>query len=225
MAGPTTPSWRAPPPQPPQAGFTLLELMVSLALVGLLTMVLTGGIRFGARVWEASQVQAEAANEVHAIRRFVRERALAARPVRAIRDGAERRAVGFSGDGAALRLVTLMPAYVARGGLYHFEIAATAGDEGAGMAVKWWPYGGEESGPGSGQRLLLEGAEDIRLSYFGDEEETGAMAWHDAWRGGRDLPRLVSIKVVFPAGDPRVWPELIVALPASSGRANARARN
>ncbi|MEE8085084.1 MAG: type II secretion system protein, partial [Alphaproteobacteria bacterium] len=65
MAGPTTPSWRAPAPQPPQAGFTLLELMVSLALVGLLTMVLTGGIRFGARVWEASQVQAEAANEVH----------------------------------------------------------------------------------------------------------------------------------------------------------------
>ena len=51
------------------------------------------------------------------------------------------------------------------------------------------------------------------------------MAWHDVWRGGRDLPRLVSIKVVFPAGDPRVWPELIVALPASSGRANARARN
>ncbi len=223
MAGPTTAPRRAPPPR--QAGFTLLELMVSLALVGLLTMVLTGGIRFGARVWEASRVQTEAASEIHAIRRFVRERALAARPVRAMGDDAKSRAAGFSGDGAALALVTLMPAYVARGGLYHFEIAATAMDDGMGMAVKWWPYGGAESGPGSGRRLLLEGARDIRLSYFGDGGETGAMAWHDDWRGRRDLPRLISIKVVFPPGDPRVWPELIVALPTSNTRANARARN
>ncbi len=199
--------------------------MVALALVALMTVVLTGGIRFGARVWEASRVQTDAANEVLAIRRFLRERALAARPVRAIGDGAEDQAASFSGDAAAMRLVTLMPAYVARGGLYHFEIAAATVGEDAGIAVKWWPYGGEETGPGAGRRLLLEGAEDIRVSYFGDAEDSGAMAWHDAWRGGRDLPRLVSIKVVFPSGDPRVWPELIVALPASNPRANARARN
>lgn len=199
--------------------------MVALALVALISMVLMGGIRFGARVWEASLVQTEAVNGVHAIRRFIRERALATRSARVIAENAEDGAANFSGDSASVRLVTLMPDYVARGGLYHFEIAAAPGSEGTEMAIKWWPYGGTEAGPGSGQRRLLDGADDIRLSYFGDADNSGAMAWQDTWQGAVDPPRLVSIKVTFPTHDPRVWPELIVALPASNGRINARARN
>ena len=224
MTAPSTDS-RFMPPGHGQEGFTLVELLVALALVALISVVLLGGVRFGARVWEASQVQSEAANEVHTIRRFLRERALSARPARAIGDDSEDGRAGFSGEAASFRLVTLMPDYVARGGLYHFEIAAADTGEDTGLAVKWWPYGGAEAGPGSGQRGLLGGVEDIRLSYFGDADESGAMTWQDTWRLGRNLPRLISVKVIFPAGDPRIWPELIVALPASTGRTNARARN
>lgn len=208
-----------------QAGFTLLELLVALVLVALVSVILMGGIRFGSRVWEASQVQTESVNEVYAIRRFLRERTLAARPARSIDSTSGETEANFSGNAGALRLVTLMPAYVARGGLYHLELASAAGSKLSAMALKWWPYGGAETGPGSGQRLLLDGVEDIRISYFGASDNTGAMDWHDDWHVPGELPRLVSIKVAFPAGDPRVWPELIVALPTATGRSNARSRN
>lgn len=207
-----------------QAGFTLLELLVALALVALISVVLTGGIHFGARVWEASRIQTESASEILAIRRFVRERLLAARPVRAIGDDKGEGTASLSGNSAALRLVTLMPAYAARGGLYHFELAATAGDGRTALTAKWWPYGGAEAGPGSGQRRLLDGIEDFRISYFGAPGSSDAMAWYDDWRDLGALPRLISIKIAFPAGDARVWPELIVALPTSNGATNALSR-
>ena len=34
------------------AGFTLIELLVTLTLVGLISLVLFGGLRFGTRAWD-----------------------------------------------------------------------------------------------------------------------------------------------------------------------------
>ena len=35
-----------------EAGFTLIELLVALTLLGLISVVLFGGLRFGTRAWE-----------------------------------------------------------------------------------------------------------------------------------------------------------------------------
>ena len=40
------------PPHDGEAGFTLLELLISMTLLGLLMLVVLGGLRFGARAWE-----------------------------------------------------------------------------------------------------------------------------------------------------------------------------
>ncbi|MDX1483412.1 MAG: prepilin-type N-terminal cleavage/methylation domain-containing protein [Alphaproteobacteria bacterium] len=206
-----------------QAGFTLLELMVALALVALMAAVLLGGVRFGARVWERSHIQAASGSEVHAIRRFLRERMLAVRAVGAPA-GNEGSAdpTGFSGDAASLRFVSLMPDYVARGGLYQIEIDGSGGGGEGGLTLAWWPYGGSKEGPGAGQRVLLAGTGAVRVSYFGDPENAGDGQWLDAWPESHEPPRLISIKVSFPAGDPRVWPELVVPLPTAGVLSHGR---
>jgi hypothetical protein len=35
--------------------------------------------------------------------------------------------------------------------------------------------------------------------------------WRESWDGADGLPALIALEVVFPAGDPRSWPELMVA--------------
>ena len=213
-----------------EAGFTLLELMVAFALVALLVMIMGGGIRFGARVWEASQTRADAMGEIQAIRGFLRERVLAVRPVKLAGEDGSRRQFAFQGSAGAMAFVTLMPSYVARGGLYHvaFGVSDIGSSGGASDAItmRWWPYGGAQTGPGAGQRRLMEGIKALDISYFGDPENAGNGRWLENWpEGGAAMPRLVSIKLTFPEGDPRVWPELMVALPTSAPAANARRNN
>ncbi len=202
-------------------GFTLLELLVALALVGLIAVALTGGLRFGARVWEASRGASQAMGEVAAIRGFIRQRAMAVRPPR-FHHGGRETGGALSGRRADLRFVTLMPSYVGRGGLYH--LALSAGADTGGLRLAWWPLGSGPGGPGSGRRDLLAGASGLEISYYGAPEAREAAAWRDDWPAGRNLPRLISIKVHFPDGDPRVWPELIVALPAAVPRLRAARR-
>ena len=215
----------ASPPDRREAGFTLLELMVALALVALLIMIMGGGIRFGARVWEASRVRADATGEIQAIRRFLRERALAARPVGRTGGEGAQKTIAFQGRAGGMGFVTLMPSYVARGGLYHVEFGLSDGRASDAITMRWWPYGGAPTGPGAGQRRLMEGIKDLKISYFGDPENAGDGRWRDSWSDGAALPRLVSIKLTFPEGDPRVWPELMVALPSAALTINARRRN
>ena len=213
-----------------EAGFTLLELLVAFALVALLIMIMGGGIRFGVRVWEASKIHAEAISEVHVIRGFLRERVLAARPAKRVSEDGSQNQFAFQGSAGAMAFVTLMPSYVARGGLYHVALGvsdggADGGSSGA-ITLRWWPYGGAQGGPDAGQRQLMDGIKALNISYFGDPENAGNDRWLEDWPDhGVAMPRLVSIKLAFPDGDPRVWPELMVALPTLAPMANARRNN
>jgi general secretion pathway protein J len=223
----TVPRARHPAPRAaPSAGFTLLELLVALALIGLMAVVLSGGLRFGARVWEASRQATEAVGEVAAVRAFLRRRIAAVQPLPFARQAG---VVGGALDGAgdALQFVTLMPPHVGRGGFHHVALAMAQG--GRGLRLGWWPLGGAPDGPGSGTRLLLRGAEAIEISYFGALRDGDAEAWRTDWPAGQGLPRLLGIKLRFPEGDPRFWPELIVPIRAAgsgarTGAAAGRAR-
>ena len=206
-----------------ESGFTLLELLVAFALSALLIAILGGGIRFGTRVWEISRVRSEAVTETLAIRRFLRERLLAARAVKRGGEGAGQKAMAFHGTRSGLALVTEMPSYVARGGLYRVELRTEDVADGPALVMNWWPFGGEKGGPGSGRRRLLEGVKDIQISFFGDPENAGDGRWLEDWpEDNAAMPKLVSVKLAFRDEDPRDWPELVVAFPDAAVPARGR---
>jgi hypothetical protein len=60
------------------------------------------------------------------------------------------------------------------------------------------------------QEVLIENISRIEWNYF--DAPCGATgAWRDTWQDRHELPALVRARVVFPPGDPRQWPDLIVA--------------
>ncbi|MGZ9034625.1 MAG: PulJ/GspJ family protein, partial [Rhodospirillales bacterium] len=54
------------------AGFTLLELLVAMTVLGVLTGLLATGLSFGARIWEREQTQLEQWAELQMVHDVIR---------------------------------------------------------------------------------------------------------------------------------------------------------
>jgi general secretion pathway protein J len=213
--------------RPTEAGFTLIELLVALTLLGLISVVLFGGLRFGTRAWEAGNLRAEQLAQVQAIQALLRRRIAQALPPEpeAVEDGARR--AGFSGESDALQFLAAVPSRAGVGGIYAFDLAViedgARGGAGVRLEFTWRLHRADdeaergdppEAGLG-GRRVLIDGLASARFSYFGAPapgEATGQAAdWRDRWEAEAGLPELIAIEAEFPEGDGRAWPVLQVA--------------
>lgn len=196
------------------AGFTLIELLIALTLVGLLSVVLVGSLRFGARVWETGHQRSESFAQIEAVHGFLRRQLSqvtlsggAARSPDSLED--------FEGLADRVRFTAPLSAYVGVGGLYRFELAPVERPEGMAVELTWQLYRPDREewfeDDDTTHRTLVEDIEALRLSYYGTLDEDDDPDWHDAWESQSSLPALLKLELEFPAGDQRAWPELTVA--------------
>lgn len=206
-----------------EAGFTLLELLAALTVLAVLMAMMFGGLRFGARVWESGDRGLRGLAELQTAAGFIRRQIAQALPAEALAEpgGEEPSPAAFRGTGDALRLIGPAPSQFLAGGVY--EMVFGIGEGGAAsrdLSVWWRPLGrsaearsiGIEADWRTRQAVLIEDVAEVRISYFGrgddlDEEPR----WHDRWQAMPLPPALVSVRVVFPPGDRRFWPDLVVA--------------
>ncbi len=210
-----------------EAGFTLIELLVALTLLGLISVVLFGGLRFGTRAWEVSNLRAGQLAQVQAVQGLLRRRIAQALPpgpedARAETRGAvfsgQARAV-FSGQAEVLSFLAVVPSRAGVGGIYAFDLAAIEDGEGVRLELTWRLYradeeGGRDETPEAGlggRRVLIDGLASARFSYFGAPVPGRAADWRDSWEAEEGLPGLIAIEAEFPANDGRAWPVLQVA--------------
>jgi general secretion pathway protein J len=193
------------------AGFTLLELLIAITLLGLLLAALFGGLRLGARAWERSEERLDESARLQVVQNFLRERLAQAYPLTA-EDPSGRMRLAFEGTGDALRFVSLMPAYLGTG----FAELVLAIDDRAGikdLVVQWRPFEllpqpDDEEEPQV--KVLLADIEGLEIAYYGALARGEQVSWHEQWLEVMALPQLVRLRVAFPEGDRRFWPDLIV---------------
>lgn len=199
----------------PRAGFTLLELLIAITLLGLLMAALFAGLQLGARAWERGEERLDQSARLQVVQGFLRDRLTQSYPLDVVEDGSRRRRLMFEGTSGALRFVTLMPEHLGTG---FAEFAVTIGDQADArhLIVRWRPF--EVSGPvpatadGEPQvKVLLAQIEDLQLSYYGAPSRELPAAWYEQWLEAGNMPELVRIRVSFAPGDRRHWPDLIVA--------------
>jgi general secretion pathway protein J len=94
------------------SGFTLLELMISLTIIGLVLVLVFGSLRIGARAWE----KGERAVEIHQRQRVVLDnikRQIASVCLREIRgdeeEGPTKKEVFFRGDSEGMEFISRVP--------------------------------------------------------------------------------------------------------------------
>jgi general secretion pathway protein J len=170
-----------------ESGFTLLELLVVVTILGLILVALSGGVRFAGQAWQAQETRAVRQGDLDAVQNVLRE---------LISSGN-----GFQGTRGSLRFVARLPDALARGGLYDVELHA-AGDR---VLLSWRPhFKGSMQTAETADAELVKDVADLDIAYF-----SAAGGWQPAQQNKAKPPAL--IRVALRLNDGRSWTPLIIA--------------
>ncbi|MCK5621876.1 MAG: prepilin-type N-terminal cleavage/methylation domain-containing protein, partial [Alphaproteobacteria bacterium] len=214
----------------PPAGFTLLELLVALLLLGMISTMALGGVRLGARTWETVTAKAGANGRMQTVRAFLARELAQAVPVRVTDRGGETR-LAYEGDRESLVFVAPLAPHFGLGGFQRLELFIADNDPIAGkqLILNRRLFHRDDALDAAAEEddeihLLLDGIEEAEFAYREGGRDGGA--WSSDWRDRDELPALVRLRVTFRGGRKAVWPDLLVArrittqpgcLPAEAG--------
>ena len=224
------------------AGFTLLELLVSITVVSLLALTILFAWRVAAAAWQRANDRLARQRTVLATHQLLQEQmaSLVAYPVRAPGGGLE---LFFQGEPGAARFVSRYSlAHRTRSGFYRIEykIEEQAGGTRRLLMNEYPVTSREELGDliagvemNSGRRLLqfrpfeerpetttlLEGLEECRFEYYPAAALSQPAVWTDRWAASaNELPQAMAIRAVARAAGGRLRPVSIVAAVQQNAR-------
>ncbi len=184
-------------------GFTLVEMLVSLVVLGLLAVLIVQGVGTGTRVWRHSRDSVGAVERVEAAQTLLRDRIERLRPVTRFEGNTPVSDLG--GDAQSFSFVSLPLDSERPARARHYTVLRN----GDGDLVLRWSLDDGSPEPEETDEVLLKGVDDLEIAYL-DSGADGAPAWRADWFHQAAPPRAVRLRVEFPEGDPRVWPEMIV---------------
>jgi len=178
--------------RPGERGFTLVELLIGLAIVGALLAIAFGGLRVAIRSWQQGEDRAEAHQHVRSVALTLARAMSGAYPYRASRSVAPEPVVLFAGTDQKVEFVTQTTPFPAA-----IPIAFTAVvfslDEGGepGLVVRQRALPNREPFDDATIAYRDPSVTALKLAYL---DESG---WKDSWDGAeaKATPRAVRITV------------------------------
>ncbi len=178
-------------------GFTLLEILVGLAVISLLIVSLVQGVHFGLLAWNVEARLADKNDGFSTVDDVLRRIVEGANP------GYEGVPAPFVGRANQLQCITTLPGTGRGASLVMLEV-----DNSHRLLLRWRPYVHAillKSAPPVNETELLSGVSRIELSFWRSES-----GWVRTWQSP-ELPSLVRFRLVFAAGEDRHWPDIIAA--------------
>jgi general secretion pathway protein J len=198
-------------------GFTLLEVLASLALLGLLMLGVYAGVRIATRSVHVGNARIERLDQVRAAQQLLR-RELAQALSQTIDHDDHGKPLVFEGAAQGLRYVAPLPGYLGQLGPQLQTLRLV--DDGAGglrleLGLAVLPPDGSGPLPVGEPQVLVDHVRAGRFSYRGVDVRGRITPWLASWPDGRTLPRLVRVQLQL---DGIVsWPTLEVPLRVDAG--------
>ena len=194
-----------------ERGFTLLELLIALAIIAALLAIAFGGLRVGMAAWRQGEDRVEAHQHVRGITLALARVVAGAYPYTGARTEAPDPQLLFLGSEKRLELVTQSPP-----GAFSVPIAFAAvviehaEGENAGLVVRQRALPNRE--PFSDATTILQDptVKSLKLAYL---DEAGD--WQETWDGEKlqTLPRAVRLSVTATSGTrEETLPPITIAL-------------
>ena len=184
------------------SGFTLIEVIVSLVVLGFVLAGLAQATRFGMTAWNLEDRLAENASQLERMDRVLRRLIEQASAPVATDDKP------FAGEQHRLTMLTLLPDQPPTQPIRHAQVALGVNDRHQ-LVLRWRAHPNASALgplPALQEIVLAEGVARIDLAYRGAASDGGK--WGKSWSDGA-LPSVVQIHFVLSNGRHR-WPDMAV---------------
>jgi prepilin-type N-terminal cleavage/methylation domain-containing protein len=183
-------------------GFTLLELLVVLAVMGGLVVGLTQGLHFGVHLWDLQRRSLAGVSELDAADRALRGL------IEQMDPGGRVEMADIDGTAQTLRFTSLLPEAAGAAPtrraevmllvdrLHRLVLRSTASSHAAPLVLAV-----------PDETVLLSGVDRIEFGY---RSALPAAGWQADWQNPLP-PALVRIHIAFARDDPRTWPDIVAA--------------
>lgn len=205
-----------------QSGFTLLEILLSVALLALVISLAYGSIRVALQASRSGEALIERTEEMRTAQGFLRRQLSQMLPsaYEQLEDNGEEKR--FEGDAEFIRFVAPMPGYLSRGGAHVQELALVRNRGGYQLEFRHAQLNGYDAAEGFDPEqepvVLIDGIREASFAFRRQEPDGELSDWMSEWDEPQSLPLLIRLDIEFDQGDQRSWPEFEVAsLAASAG--------
>jgi general secretion pathway protein J len=202
-------------------GFTLLELLIGLTLLGFLLAVLFGGFRLAAKSWDSVETRLEELSREQMARTLLRRILTQMQPIRWQK--AQNQAMAFVGEAGRLRAIAPVGGALGEGlHVIEFSLDHSGSTTFSGRLMFRHAAIDRENEdfaagiPQAEDHVILDRLANARFQYFGSVKKGETAGWHESWNNTEELPRLVRIHIE--STDPG-WTDTITAsaLTAAAG--------
>ncbi len=192
-----------------QSGFTLLEMLVVLVVLGFLMVGLTQGVRAGLTMWGAQTRRVGETADLDAGARVLRRLLSGISLLSAGGSFGASSAPKFEPRPDSITFVGDLP--TGFGTTRRADITLELHD--GRLVLRWTPRRHELSTappPEPIETELIRRVERLDLAYWGAPAPGEPAGWQSQW-DRRDIPELIRVRLGFAKGDRRRWPDLIAA--------------
>lgn len=187
-------------------GFTIIELLVSLVILAMLSLMVISGLGAGRRVWERMDDNALAIEQVEGAQTVLRDRI--ERMYGATRYDQAQPYADFRGLPNRLNFLAPPPEVARPQALRRYDLSLSS--NGDLLLSSWSDVAADPDHPAITTVTVLHGVQAIDLAYFGAVPPDPTPRWRSSWDHVAAPPRLVRLRLAFAPGDRREWPEMIV---------------
>ncbi len=204
------------------AGFTLLELVIAISILGLVVLMMADGVQFAGAVWErGSKAHAKIEDELvgrNAFRRYVSQ----ALPLSVGRTRLTRSPVAFVGERHQMRFVAPPPDHIEDGALRLFDLRIETSNDTSRLVMQTRPLQPDlsdfDQDANAHESLLQSDFADAVFSYFRVNLNQQGGEWFSEWKEQPDLPSLVKLTFEQRAADRTVPSVVFVKIHRSQER-------